>query len=216
MKTRFAYIKTCSKTFLWKFLLIWGRVLLQATRGFLKETIFFSVDLIFGGCAEAYSEPYQISKMECVEKTVNSFLYLQRGSSYIIYRALNTVLRQRTAFWNLLEWSHWFVEFVRAKHFINHKYFQINQYFKYLSYIYLKLQEVKIVGIRDRERPLYALYISWITWSLAVFITLTDLLERGKKESRKYISLKNRQILDSLIPWKILPALMLVGSNFPH
>ena len=119
------------KNFEWKILFVWGLVILHSTRNFLKETIFFSVNRIFGGGggSDAYWERCQTSKMERVAKTVSNFLILQNASCYRFYRVLNTSLGWRKAFWNLFEWSHW-LGICRSK---GYHYFQINQYFKYLS-----------------------------------------------------------------------------------
>ena len=127
------------------------------------EIIFFNVNLIFGKDAEAYSEPCQTSQMELVLKINNSFLFFQNVPSYIFAGVPKTLLR-----WFLSEiyysidyeltWSDpTDSEIAAAKDAINpSKLINISN-ICHTEESLSQLQEVKIVDIQDRVRPLYLL-----------------------------------------------------------
>ena len=124
----------------------------------LKEIISFSVNLIFGKDAGAYSEPCQTSV-----KINNSFLFFQNFPSYIFVRVLKTLLG-----WFLSEicysidyeltWSDPIdSEFAAAKDAINPSKLMNISNICHTEESLSQLQEVKIVGIQDRVRPLHLL-----------------------------------------------------------
>ena len=63
-----------------------------ATRSFLKETDFFSINLIFSEGTEVDLEPCQTSQTRRVAKIFNSYLFLQNALSCMFDKVLNTPL----------------------------------------------------------------------------------------------------------------------------
>ena len=121
-----------------------------------KRNISFSVNLILVGVHRRIQNPVKCL-MELVAEVANCFLFLQNASSYMFGRVLNAPLNWRKVFKNLLGWSHW-LGICRSKEC--HKSFKlINISNVYHTEESLELQEVNIVDIQDRQRPLHVLYI---------------------------------------------------------
>ena len=78
------YIKTSKTTFYENLELFEVELSFRVQKNFLKEMVFYR-KLIFGGCAEAHSEPCQTSKMVRV-------VLLQNAPSYTFDRVLITHL----------------------------------------------------------------------------------------------------------------------------
>ena len=132
-----------------------------------------------------------MSMMELVAEVANCFLFLQNASSYMFGRVLNAPLNWRKVFKNLLGWSHW-LGICRSKEC--HKSFKlINISNVYHTEESLELQEVNIVDIQDRQRPLHVLYI--IPRSLK---SVRD----SKKVSHKYVSQKPQKFWNHKLSWR--------------
>ena len=66
-------MKTIETNF-YEILIVLDGFLHQSRRSSLRETIFLSLNVIFGGGTEVYSKPCQTSKMKGVAKTQKAFI----------------------------------------------------------------------------------------------------------------------------------------------